>query len=142
VSRHLAGRFFRKRHLESANARLQQGVVGPNLVDLFFDTAPNEVSDLFRTDVADDAERIADGPQKNGTGMNGVAEVAEVAHLSAHGGGVCAQCNASGGVVSRMGKSGELLWLHPECIRFWRSPRQAEQRRVPRRPDNPVSSVR
>jgi hypothetical protein len=44
----LAGRFFRKRHLESANARLQQGVVGPNLVDLFFDTAPNEVSDLFR----------------------------------------------------------------------------------------------
>jgi hypothetical protein len=74
------------------------------------------------TDVTESPEKVTDAPQKNGNGTNGVTEVTDVTHLSAYGGEVCAQCDAGGGAVPRMDKSGELLWLHPECIRFWGSP--------------------
>ena len=49
-----------------------------------------------------------------------VADVADVADLA--GGEVCAQCRDGGGVVPRMDGSGGLIWLHPECTRFWELP--------------------
>ena len=74
------------------------------------------------TDVTDSIEKVTDAPQKTGNGINGVVDVTDVTHLLGHGGQVCAQCNDGGGLVPRTDDLGELLWLHPECIRFSRSP--------------------
>jgi hypothetical protein len=68
-------------------------------------------------DVADDAQHVAAVLRmplpKNASKTVAVADVADV---------VCAQCRAGGGVVPRMDGSGGLIWLHPECARFWGSP--------------------
>ena len=74
------------------------------------------------TDVTDSVEKVTDAPQRKANGINGVADVTDVTHLSGHEGRMCAQCNDGGGLVSHMDELGELLWLHSECIRFWRSP--------------------
>jgi hypothetical protein len=67
------------------------------------DEAPH-VADMLRLPLPKDANETAD-----------VADVADVADLAGHG-EVCGQ-RADGGVVPRMDKSGELLWLHLECAR-------------------------
>ena len=82
----------------------------------------DEVADA--EDVADKSQHVADVLRmplpKNNSKTTDVADVADVADLA--GGEVCAQCRDGGGVVPRMDGSGGLIWLHPECTRFWESP--------------------
>ena len=85
-------------------------------------TRPEIQAEKVAEEVADVADEVADARPKNGNGTNGVAQVADVAPVPGHGSGICVQCNAGGGVVPRMDASGELVWLHPECVKFWGSP--------------------
>ena len=67
-----------------------------------------------------------------------MVDVTDVTHLSVTGKQVCAQTNDGGVSGSPHGTtSGELLWLHRECIRFWRSPTTSWTKGLAR-PDNPA----
>jgi hypothetical protein len=83
------------------------------------DATSPEIRAEIVADVADSLKKVADSLPRNVNGMNGVAKVADVAHSSAHGSGVCAQC---GGPDDGTIKEHRGTLLHPECVRFWNGP--------------------
>jgi hypothetical protein len=77
--------------------------VGVNVTD--------EVSDVV-TDVSD---AVSDTRPEITNGNNVVSDVTDVTDLA--GGRACAQCNAADDGTMRKHKG---VWLHPECVRFWK----------------------
>jgi Protein of unknown function (DUF3631) len=76
--------------------------------------------------VADDVSDVADiGPakgQKNTSKISIVADVADVLDWPANGSGrrPCVQCNLDDGQQELQQHNREPIWLHRQCVRFWK----------------------